>query len=767
MALGFFRRRQKMVLLVMVVLMVAFLMPTLFQGLGRGRDRDAVIGYVNDEKVTIRMQQSAEVDLALLSRSLGMGMGRRTGEGAFAAFRQINSNQNAGLTWMLLLHEAGRMDITIRQNQVESLLAESGLIGEAYRRELANLRENRYTEEHLRRAVANYLMVTTAFETAQINTTPSIPELRHAFGDLRERIGLAMVAFPAKDFTADVPEPSEEAVLRQFERYRHLFAQGPENKTDFGFGYRVPNRLDVAWLFIDEDIVARAVEPRDDNMMDYWNEHRGELKKRIPVPTTSTAPSETQPSETQPSETQPSDTEPAEPAEEKFREVPFESFSQAKPKIRQVFMPGAINAGMSDIASLARGTIRQFADSDDPYAAAVKAMIHPADAILDRKVGTLPFAEASIEAVIEELEELAKVKIVFPFGKHEKFTLDKKVVVRIKPWGDISLGEALKRIGEQAKCPPVKWVTCDGLSEAIFASEPVNLVPISAGRTGMTGFTEIYRNELLGRAGLKSGTGPGGQSLLSIAATAEVFQQGEKKHSPLIKPGGDFDRVMYVSGQREGRLLWRLVQAQAAHAPTHPDQEIRKQVIDDLKTVAGFKKALAAAEAMKIDLEKTDGDLEKLAKADKRQVVGTGLFSRKTLDTRTGQIFFSSVGEIGQDRQFITTAFTLIPSDPDKPGEDKPAAVIPLRRQAKVMLVRRTEYEPVKEADFEGLVVGRTIVEVPRQDEEGKITIGYGLRDITLDEVLMHRLWAQTALVWFSNQSVIKRVNFRPEYPSD
>jgi len=359
------------------------------------------------------------------------------------------------------------------------------------------------------------------------------------------------------------------------------------------------------------------------------------------------------------------------------------------------------------------------------------------------------------------------VKIVYPFGKHEKFTLDKKVVVRIKSWGDISLGEALKRIGKQAKCPPIKWVTCDGMGEAIFASEPVNLVPISAGRTGMTGFVEIYRHELLGRAGLKSGTGPGGQSLLSIAVTAEVFQPAGRKHAPLIKPGGDFDRVMYVSGPRKGRLLWRLVQAQAAHAPTHLDEEIREQVVGDLKTVAGFKKALTAAEAMKVELEKPDGDLEKLAKADKREVARTELFSRKTLDTQSGKVFFFRIPDIGQDKQFIASAFRLIPSDPDEPGDEKPATVIPLRRQAKVMLVRRIGYEPVAEADFEGLVVGRTIVEAPRQDEEGKITMGYAIRNVTLDEVLMYRRWEQTARTWFSGQSVIKRVNFRPEYPSE
>lgn len=752
MALGFFRRRQKMVLVFMVLLMVTFLIPSLFQRLGSGQGRDTVIGYINDEKITIHMQQAAEIDLNLLRRSLGMGMGRRTGEGTFVAFLQINRNQNAGLVWMLLLREARQMGITVKEDQVESFLVESGLTGEAYRRELADLRDTGYTEKHLRQAVANYLTVMTAYTTAEMNTMPSLPELRHNFGDLWERIQLAMVALPAKDFTADVPEPSEEAVAGQFEQYKYLFPQDPANKTDFGFGYRMPDRLDVAWLFIDEGPVAGAVEPFEKKMMDYWEEHKGELKNRIPIPTTATAPTDTQPTE---------------PAEEKFREVAFESFSQAKAQIRLLFMPEAVDGGMSSIVSLARGTIQRFADNDDPYSAAARAMIRPADALLNRKIASLPFAEAPLETVIEELEELAKVKIVYPFGKHEKFTLDEKVVVRIKPWGDITLGEALDRIGKQAKCPPVKWVTCDGMDGVIFASEPVNLVPVSAGRTGMVSFEEVYRHELLGQAGLKSEAGPGGQSLLSIAATAEVFQPAGQKHVPLIKPGGDFEHTMYVSGPRKGRLLWRLVNAEAANAPLYLDPEIRKQVIEDLKTVAGFKKALAAAEAMKVKLEKPDGDLKKLADAEKLDFSETEPFSRKTLDIRSGQISFSSISDIGQDKQFIASAFTLVPPDPNEPVTEKPAMVIPLRRQGKVMLVQRIGYEPVTEANFAGLVAGMTIVEMPRQDETGKIVMGYSIKNVTIDEVLMRRRWEQTAIIWFSGQSVIKRVNYRPEHPSD
>jgi len=82
--------------------------------------------------------------------------------------------------------------------------------------------------------------------------------------------------------------------------------------------------------------------------------------------------------------------------------------------------------------------------------------------------------------------------------------------------------------------------------------------------------------------------------------------------------------------------------------------------------------------------------------------------------------------------------------------------VIPLRRQGKVMLVQRIGYEPATEANFAGLVAGMTLIETPRQDENGKIVMGYGIKNVTIGEVLMRRQWEQTVIVWFSGQSIIK-----------
>lgn len=765
MALGFFRRRQKLVLIVMVLLMVAFLIPSMFQGLGRGGSSKEVIGRIGDKEITMLTRRAAGADLDLLNTSLKLGRFTRPrrGEGAFVAFLEVNAGKDSALTWALLLDEAREMGITVNEDQIDVFFAESGLTDELYQQEVSNLRQSKYgyTEKHLRRAVANYLTVMTAFETAIVKTPASLPELRHTFADMEERIQLAMVAFEADDYTADIPDPLVEQIVPWFNKYKTFIPRHPSNKTEFGFGYRRPNRVDVAYLFIDRDNVSRAVEPSKEQMELYWRRQGGRMKIKVPIPATGTVPSDSRAGKKPTGNTATSSTGPAEPpaestaeppavstAEPKFREYVTEKFTEARPYIRQIpkLMNDAFEKRMNVIISRARQAVGSFTDADDAYAAAAAEMIRPADALLQsRKVSALPFKKAALKAVIEELEILSKVKIVYPFGRHDKFSLDEQVVVRIEPWeNDITLGEALERIRKDNKkmdLPPIKWVTCAGFDDVnvIFPSEPVNLVPVSAGRTGMVSFNEIRRHEVLGWTGLSEESGEASQSVLSIAAGAEVFQSSvRKKHESLIKRGDDFDRAMYVFGRR-GRLLWRLVDARVANVPLKLNDEIRKEVVRDIKIFSGFKKARAAAETMKVKVDKKGGTLKEIAEAGKHKVIETKSFSRKTMD-RAGRMYWSYLPEVGQSREFIDTVFRLVPDDPDGPHKDRPTVVAPLYRGHKVMLVQRIGYEPASAMIFEGVGAYYT----------GKI--------------LSNQRLSRTVYVWFNGKNVAARVGYVPEF---
>jgi len=250
MAFKFFRQRQKLVLIIMVFLMVVFLIPSGIRGLFAGRHK-VVIGNIGKEKITLNLVRLSEQDLRIIRREQSLAQSSWPWQNVFQIFYTISSEDKLPLTWTLLVHEAKKMGITVSDAQVRAFLKKQKLDGQVYKDELANLSQLGLTEKDLYRAVRHYMMIMATFDSAAVNVPPSLPELKHVFRDLYERINLSMLAFAADDFITDAPEPDEQTIREWFERYKNLLPNHPSNKTDFGFGYRRPDRIDVARLFID------------------------------------------------------------------------------------------------------------------------------------------------------------------------------------------------------------------------------------------------------------------------------------------------------------------------------------------------------------------------------------------------------------------------------------------------------------------------------------------------------------------------------------
>ncbi len=737
MALGFFRRRQKLVIFLMVLLMVAFLVPTGIRGCFERSGINQPIGHVGKHKLTLGMKRAADMDLRLLHDWLGLGQFQppRPGELAFFTFLQLP--QDHFLSWVLLLQEAREMGIRVNEGQVSEFLIRSGLDpdGAAYRQLLASLSASGLTDRDLRRAIADYLMVVEAFQASTVQAWPSLPELRETFRNLNERIRLAMVVFPAEDFLKQVQEPSDQQVREAFDKYRSLVPDSPANRTQFGFGYRILDEVDVSYLFVNSELLARAVEPSEEEMLRYWERNRGHMTRQVAVPAPATTSAASQPA------TGLAATQASQPAQPSFKEVPIESYSEARPEILEILRDRQTGPRMTDLLRHAEEVIVGFGEGEDAYAKTAAAMIGSADALLARKVARLPFETASLRQVIDYLRSATAVRIIYPFGRQGDWFLDENVQIRIEPeWRGLSLGELLAKIGAAHNYPKLEWVTCWGFDSTIFPSAPVDLVPISSGRTGMVGLSKLAENELLGAATLTQEPQAGGQTLVSIVVSASPFQGPKPQQRPMIEVGGDFSPALYVStGARKGRLLFRLLKAVPAHTPEVMSDEVRARVVEDLKIVEAVEKAKAAAEAMKSQLARGE-TLEALAERQKRKVIDSGLLARHS--ESFGQIVWTDVPEIGVNPDFIQKAFELVPPDPEPPHTGRPAGVIPLYRKRQAVLVQRTGYEPAVISEF----------------DKGALD---------LSETLLRERQRRELTMWFAGPVIARRVGFVERAPGE
>ena len=760
MALRFFRQRQKLVMIIMVLVMLSFalsaVIPSFFQ---KSRDQ-RVRGHVGDDEVLDGQVQQASGSLSLLGgppMNLGSFRRPRNYEVAFARFLDLNpSDDRRALAWTLLTQEAARMGAVPGDRKVNRLLAESGLTGKRLEETVANLGRGGFSRAHLYRAIGEYLAVMDTFAAvapAALTTVsqtpeapPSIPEMRHACKLLGERVQLFQATFSPEDYLDGLDEPTDDAIRAQFEKHKHVAPNSPDNKTEYGFGYLQPDQARIAWLLVDYDALAQAVEPAERDMLEFWTQSGEKMTVYRNF-----AP-----------DTQPTSAPAIQP---EFRQVVITDYAEAQPLIRERLIPQAARNRMNGLIRRAQQIIKERAGKADPYAVTVDALIAPADAILAQPVAALPEISATLKEVVERLSEASGVTIVYPYGEHDNLTLDAKLKIKLPKSAAKPLGEILKQIQTQARYPEITWVVCDGVPGAIFPVDPVNLSPISTGKTEPLNAGEIRTHKLLGSAQTDAS---GGQSILAIVASAAEFQRpGPRRTStPLIEVGKEFRQPMHVAGARNGRMLWRLLEAKRQYEPKELTDRIRKQVVKDLKIVAGFKRASAAAEALLAKLP--DGDFEKLTRAaearfrdtrmlprevlsqwfqmesnitdalihsrhtlipridesDNRQAVASiaegvsfatrrlsqqlafqsdiDVFARPTfLDVdRNAMQMFSPADLVAANDLLIEEAFKLAPVDKSKAPTDRPATLVTLPRLRQVVVVQRVGYDMPSEDSY-------------------------------------------------------------------
>ncbi len=644
MALGFFRRRQKMMIIIMVALMVSFLVG--YQGLSMlfsKKPGDVLVGRTRLGDLTYGRQSAADADLRYLDQ---LGLIDRNkpyapGKFEYIFFREMNSPGAAMLGYAMLLDEAKEAGTVVLNSEVDAFFEAMGLAeGSAeYDAKISEFREKSIPSKWVRSAVARWLAVYKTYMEAQVDTPPSEPEALRYYRDENEKIGLRVVRLAAKDFVKETDNVTDAQIVKQFNTYRMDF---PGIRPDmplekFAFGYRQPNRVQIDYLLLALEPIARGVQVTDVEVMNYWKENKGQFVRREAVsrPASSSAPS-----------TQ--TTMPAEPPTE-YRTVVMKFSEAYEPALVRVKMQKASRIIQEVLAHAQQVLTRIEQDTSGSsrplYERVREAMFSDAKKRLDRKV-KVRIVSQPLDRAIAILAKTSGVGICFPWGVEGTWKLADPKNVKVSLKGDeMTLGAALEKIVLQIKgWPKLSWSSCKGIrNPMIFPTGGVAMFPVVAGRTDLLGYRELSRDEIL----RSSYTAPrSGRRLPDVAFMAAEFVGDDRAQ---IR-AGEKGPKMYARGDRRGMLLWRLRQAVATHileainTPAALDERLRKQVTEDAKILAGYAAALKRGK----ELKKTASDvgLDKAADADKLDSFVTGLFSRRISVGRLAQHLLSGQIEL-------------------------------------------------------------------------------------------------------------------------
>ncbi|MDP6046460.1 MAG: hypothetical protein QGG25_12695 [Phycisphaerae bacterium] len=760
MALGFFRRWQKGIIITMVALMLVGLVGgtalryfSRYTGRGDFKRGESRFGDVTHGAIGL-----AEADLRDLATFLQLD--RRSNE-----FARISGNaEDSSMAYALLLQEAAAAGHDVGQAEIDSYLKDIGLeVGQAeYRKVISRVdrRKSGTTEPKLRTSLARWLMVLRSFRAYQVASPPSETALKKLFRDLNEKLTLRILKIPAEKYAADVLAPVDSQIKQQFAKYRTARPNVYPTAESFGFGYAQPARVAVEYMVIDSGVIARISRPADRAVRDYFRSNSAEFTKDVPVvPQPAPLPGAT--------------TKPAVVT----KKVPME-IDEAWGQVVDRLMGWAAESKTEDFVQFVQTKVDARLDKVSADAELhqniYNALIDKdrADAALSKMVdakAVLALRGKTLDPAMPALAKAAGLSaICYPWETEGEFSVSKDVRIpdSLQADGPRTLNAVLEEItrlvfttGKEsleavptgaasattkpkpAQYPKLKWTACGGLSGVLFpvgSDKGMTLLPVRVGRTELLDGREISEHKDLGTA--QSSRRGRGKSLAADAMGAKTLSSG---------------RVMYTfSAGGLNRILWQLTESKAAEILTQPNDKVLKDVAADCKLLESYKNA-ASRVADKIAARARTIGLEAAAKEADMETVSTEPVSRLTSQSQRDMIrqtllrqaimggipegvsiqdYMAQIQAYGDRlamnyrphdymssmvqgvelktpkaaKRFLERAFELAPADVDKPlpAGVGPIVTIPMPTAKAHYIVQRIGYMPAVVGDFEQIARG-------------------------------------------------------------
>ena len=705
MALGFFRRRKKLVFWIMVALMVVFLLsiggaqPLIRMFAPRGDD--VALGHAGALTVTQRALKRVDGELMLLQRYFGLGNAFREvsglprsvpGEKGLLLVLQAPS---PNFSWLLLAHEARSMGFrggkVLQDKFMEAYL---NLPPERFKALVAMAVQRGILERHLREALDDYLVIAQAFGAATAGVRETEPGLRRLFDQVRSRMDVAVVKFQADEFTEDVgqADPNElEALFTECKEYFRDDVLG--NPHPFRFGYRRSPRVSVEYVLVDYDDVVRSVTLDETKMFEFWKDNEGKFTKEVPLAAAD-----------EPTEGEPNTEASTEPnAEPKTETVIITEYQEAKPQIRQILR--------------ARQTQRKMADICDRILRLAREYQSPSTA--DAPQGASPLERAAREV----LKSGRKV--------HYRKTglLDRQALA-----ADQTLGRAVR--GASGRFESLVQLAFN-VKELLPDDSPL-FAGLQVGKLYGHAMTVVPEDVQQGQRGKLIW-------VVSEAQPAEVPGSLDEVRAQVV---ADWKRVrafdaaktaadkMAESAQVEGQDadLAELAEAAGKEVETLTDithRTIAPGGMDDYEILAARQSAAKIAQWVQSGQE---GDQPPVAKPEH--------YLKAALGPRYVLLPSMQIPLDGRDPEhkvFLDAVFSLVPADESADEGSKGVTTVALPAAGVVCVVQRLKYTPAYEQEYSE----------PRLRAMGLIG--------PTDEIQRHEL----ATSWFDEEDIIRRTGYK------
>ena len=678
MALGFFRNQQKLVIVIMVLLMIAFLIPSTLSMIGQGRSSgNPVIGTTRHGDLHHQDLRQAALELQILTERVqiqGLASPQNPPAWQLAGFAMgslAQKDNRPKLCYALLLQEARAAGVKVSDAEVDLFLNDMRIRGEQYESFIGEMRDQTgMGEDDIRAVFAHWLMVHKHFVASLPPTAPSLTELRRQYQIMNEQVKVRVYSLSAEKYLPKVGVPSAQEIQTHWKRFRGAPPESYPTPQSFGFGYLQPKQYIIDYLFIDAEVLSRVVRVKDADIRAYYNENPDEFTKVVQV----------------------GSEDPNAQPELKTRQLSLaEAWDQVVRKVRPTLARGMLDPLAVTVSGLLREyrSLPEAQKTTPAYDWVRSRMTASADALLERPV-TVNIQGQTISRAIQTLADAANLAgICYPWGEHGRLTLDPDITVTLKA-NEMTLGEALRRVTAQIPdWPGMQWARCTQINDVLFPVSGVDLFPIRVKRVELPG-EELRDHKILGQAS----TAPRqGRSLIQMLIEMERMRQKNAGEKVVLKQGPEmfvFEQAGPMGSPRViGKVFWSLENIRPAQAPETRTPEMTNEIVRSIRLRKAYEMAMADANG--ID---SDEELTAFVRKHELDAGTTDLFSRSQAMGRAGMMFWMQLPldlPAESFRQaFMDRAFGLIP--PPTQSEKRPISVMGIPGTQTVAVLKLVDF---------------------------------------------------------------------------
>ncbi|MBN2591122.1 MAG: hypothetical protein JXA96_14745 [Sedimentisphaerales bacterium] len=177
--------------------------------------------------------------------------------------------------WFLLDKEAEKAGFKVEKDTARSFLSQAlpRATGMYYSQFIGNMmRSIKISEDKILTVTGKLLAVLQFSHSICSGEDITIKQLKNLASSQMENVDIELVRFNSEKFINNLETPTEQQISEQYEKYKGFFPNEITSENPYGFGYKLPNRVQLEYMAVKLDDIKKIIkEPTFEEQSQFYN----------------------------------------------------------------------------------------------------------------------------------------------------------------------------------------------------------------------------------------------------------------------------------------------------------------------------------------------------------------------------------------------------------------------------------------------------------------------------------------------------------------